>query len=70
MLGRLMMQAAGASGRQNIHGPAADIADIDTALPDILIVHIFQPVCKDLLRPLNGGGTAPHRRRYNRRSHW
>ena len=52
------MQPPARAAVQNIHDPAADIADIDTALPDILIVHIFQPVCKDLLCPLNGGGTA------------
>lgn len=55
----LEMQPPARAAVQNIHDPAADIADIDTALPDILIVHIFQPVCKDLLCPLNGGGTGP-----------
>ena len=54
----LEMQPPARAAVQNIHDPAADITDIDTALPDILIVHIFQPVCKDLLCPLNGGGTA------------
>ena len=39
--GPLQVQAAARAAIQNIHHPAADIADINTALPDVLIIDIF-----------------------------
>ena len=39
--GALQMQAAARASVQNIHHAAADVADIDAALPDVIIIDVF-----------------------------
>ena len=52
------MQAAARAPVQNIHHAAADVADIDAALPDVLIIDVFQAARKNLLGALDGGSPA------------
>ena len=52
------MQMPARTAVQNIHHPAAGIADVHAALPDIIVVHILQAARKNLLRPLHRRGTA------------
>ena len=56
--GALQMQAAARASVQNIHHAAADVADIDAALPDVLIIDVFQSARKNLLGALDGGSPA------------
>ena len=56
--GALQMQAAARASVQNIHHAAADVADIDAALPDVLIIDVFQAARKNLLGALDGGSPA------------
>ena len=52
------MQATAGPAIQNIHHPAADVADVHAALPDVFIIHIVEAPGEDLLGPFHRGGAS------------
>ena len=52
------MQMPAGAAIQNVHHPAAGIADVHAALPDIIIVHVLQAARENLFRPLHRCGAA------------